>query len=300
MLLDEARCRRILSQAFPELAVRSVEYFASGWDYEVWEANGEWLFRFPLRGECAAPLLIEARLLRALAGQLSLAVPEPGYVSEGCEAFAMPFFAYRKLPGEPLSDVTLGDEALAKIAAQLGRFLSELHSFPLERARELGVPCFTAQGWRKKQRAFRARCDGEVSLLLSVAEREAVTLFWNGYLNDDANFAFMPVLIHADLGMEHILINKATLRLTGVIDFGDACVGDPALDFAGMPPPLREAALRSYARPADGALPARADVYLRIGPFHDVLYGLHIDEQAHVAAGLAGIRERVLGGKKHK
>jgi aminoglycoside 2''-phosphotransferase len=108
------------------------------------------------------------------------------------------------------------------------------------------------------------------------------------------------VLIHADLGMEHVLVDATTTAVTGVIDFGDACVGDPALDFAGMPQVLRKDALRSYGGPQDETLAERADVCRQIGPFHDVLYGLHIAEQAHIAAGLAGIRERVASGKKHK
>ena len=91
MMLDEERCRRILVESFPEFDVRSVQYFAQGWDYELWEvacvADDELLFRFPLRPECAAPLRIEARLLTALADALSVLVPRPLYVSEGCTAF---------------------------------------------------------------------------------------------------------------------------------------------------------------------------------------------------------------------
>ncbi|MBI4571647.1 MAG: hypothetical protein HY723_06815 [Chloroflexi bacterium] len=72
MMLDEARCRLAIAEGFPQLDLRSVRYFAGGWDYELWEVNGELLFRFPLREECAGPLEREARLLAAIAGALPL------------------------------------------------------------------------------------------------------------------------------------------------------------------------------------------------------------------------------------
>ncbi|MEX1255962.1 MAG: phosphotransferase [Dehalococcoidia bacterium] len=293
-MLDIDRCRRIIAQAFPDLAVRTLAYFAAGWDYEVWEANGGWLFRFPLREECAGPLRTEARLLGELAGHVSLPVPLPEFVSEGVDEFPLPFFGYGKLPGVPLSDVTLGDRALGEIARQLGRFLTELHAFPLKRAAELEVPCFTAESWREGYREFRAGCDREVSPLLSAAEAGAVARFWDGYLNDDALFAFRPVLIHADLGMDHILVDEATASVTGVIDFADARVGDPALDFAGLTGGLREAAVQGYAAAPDATLLVRAERYRQIGPFHEVLYGLHIQNDSLVSSGLEGIRERII------
>ena len=293
-MLDRDRCRRIIAQAFPELAVRTLDYFAAGWDYALWQANGEWLFRFPLRVECAEPLRTEARLLRELAGRVSLPVPGPEYVSDGCEEFPPPFFGYCKLPGVPLSDLTLSDTGLAEIALQLGRFLTELHHFPPARAIELGVPSFTTESWRQEYREFRARCSREVSPLLALAERRAVERFWDGYLNDDAMFAFTPVLIHADLGVEHVLVDETTAGVTGVIDFADARVGDPALDFVGLDGPLRGAVLANYERPLDATLLDRAERYRQIGPFHEVLYGIEIGEPTNVQAGLDGIRRRVL------
>ena len=129
MLLDEVRCRRAVAEAFPGLEAHSARYFAAGWDYELWEVNEEWLVRFPLREECAAPLLVEARLLLALQEELSVAVPKPDYVSEGCASFPLPFIAYRKLRGVPLVEAALDERARLSIAEQLGRFLTELPAY---------------------------------------------------------------------------------------------------------------------------------------------------------------------------
>lgn len=293
MLLDEARCRRAIGEAFPALAITSLRYFAAGWDYELWEINDELLFRFPLRPECAEPLLVEARLLPELAVHISAAVPRPEYVSEGCSAFPLPFFGYQKLTGSPLSEVNLSEGALMRVGRQIGQFLRELHSFPTERAAALGVPMYSTEGWRQFYRDFRALCDRKVSPLLTPIERKRVDSFWADMLDDDANFQFRPSLVHADLGLDHILVDPERGGLSGVIDFGDARVGDPEIDLVGLLP-TEASVLAGYGQNTDETFRRRARFYWRVGPFHEVLYGLDIDTREHVDAGLAGIRARIV------
>ena len=124
------------------------------------------LFRFPKRAECAEALVIEAKVLRELAPALSTPVPEPVHVSDGVDAFPMPFFSYRFLPGEPLGTPPEG----GSVAGETGRFLSELHRFPAQRATELGVRAFTAESWRDDYLAVRERTDKEVTCLLTTYE----------------------------------------------------------------------------------------------------------------------------------
>src|SRR6266566_401550 len=62
----------------------------------------------------------------------------------------------------------------------------------------------------------------------------ALTPALEDFLNDEAIFAFQPVLIHCDLACEHIFCDPVHGVLTGVIDWGNATIGDPALDFVGL------------------------------------------------------------------
>jgi aminoglycoside 2''-phosphotransferase len=294
-MLDKERCRRIIAEAFPEVEARSVRYFAAGWDCELWEVNEEILFRFPLRPECAEPLRMEARLLAALAEGLSVAVPRPEYVSDGCAAFPLPFFGYRKLAGVPLAEAKLSADASAAVAGELGRFLTELHSFPAARAAELGVPAYSTEAWRDHYVRFYAKIRSRVLPLLQPDEAQAVESFWRSLLGDVGFFRFDPVLIHRDLGDAHILVHKD--RLVGVIDFGDACVGDPALDFAGREGALRTRMLATYRRSREESdrLSPRADLYSRISPFHAVLFGLDIvGDEGLVQRGIEAIRARIV------
>lgn len=294
-MLDAEHCHRILRESFPELDLRGVRYFAQGWDYELWEVNEELLFRFPMREACVAPLQKEIRLLPELADALSVAVPWPEYVSEGCDEFALPFYGYRKLAGVPLSEAALTETQRRDIARELGRFLSQLHRFTIDRAQALDVPCFSAKGWRARYRTFRDRGDREVAPLLSPDERATVAEFWRLFLENDAYFQFSPTLIHGDLDDAHVLVDAKTGQLTGIIDFGDAMVGDPALDFAGFEGAFRAALLGSYELPVDATLERRADVYRQqISPYNAVFYGLEIGDPEWVRRGLDALVKGVL------
>jgi aminoglycoside 2''-phosphotransferase len=187
------------------------------------------------------------------------------------------------------------------MARQLGRLLSELHRFPPERAAELGVPTYSTAGWAQLYSELRETCGRDVSPLLSREERTRVAVFWRSFLDDDRYVRFQPVLIHADLGLDHILVDEQRATITGVIDFGDAVVGDPALDFVGFDEALRQDVLSNYDLTIDETLLDRAAWYWQVGPFYEVLYGLQIGEPKYVESGLEGIRERViLGSKKHR
>ncbi len=294
MLLDEGRCRRAIGEAFPSIDIGSVRYFAAGWDYELWEVNDDLLFRFPQRAECGPPLRIEARLLAALADRLSVPVPTPEYVTDGCESFPLPFFAYRKLPGVPLAEAGPGPEAMRSIGEQAGRFLAELHSFPVDRAAELGVRVRAGERWRQRYVRLRERVRADVYPLLEDDETKRIEAFWEDFLGREEYVRFRPALIHSDLDDAHVLVDAERGGITGVIDFGDALVGDPALDFAGFEGSFRDAILQSYELPLDETFGERPDLYRRISPFHAVLFGLDIaGDEGLVRRGIDAIRARI-------
>ena len=59
------------------------------------------------------------------------------------------------------------------------------------------------------------------------------------------------VFSHNDLGIEHVLVDPVTLEVTGVIDFSDAAMVDPAYDFGlvlrDLGPNAAETAFARYA-----------------------------------------------------
>ena len=96
---------------------------------------------------------------------------------------------------------------------------------------------------------------------------------------------FRPALTHSDLGPSHLLCRDG--RLAGVIDWGDARIGDPALDYAWLlNGPLPDWDVNDELR-------CRARIYHRLGPWFEVHYGVYTDRPEWVRSGLAGVRARL-------
>jgi aminoglycoside phosphotransferase (APT) family kinase protein len=270
------------------LAAASLVEVEEGWDSSVLEVDGEWIVRVPRREQVRAWIRREAALLPELAPALPAAVPRFEVIEDSSQIF---FVAYRKLGGD-----RIGSSPGTSLAPQLGNFLAALHTFPRERAIRAGLPDVDAEGWLAQQVVFADRCKEQVMPLLDEHDRrQARRMFdelvssWDGSLE--------TVLIHADLGPAHILCRGSSL--CGVIDWSDARLGDPALDFAwllhGTSEPFAAALLETYAarRPLDPTLRPRSLFYHRLGPWHEVMYGLEQDHPALVASGLDGIRRRL-------
>lgn len=102
-----------------------------------------------------------------------------------------------------------------------------------------------------------------------------------------------PRLIHADLGPEHIRVVGD--QIGGVIDWLDMRVGDTALDLSwvlyGSEQRFSDAVRAEY-RPTD-ASSARACDWHRLGPWHEVTYGLGTDQPQFVHSGLQGVVQRL-------
>ena len=268
--------RALVEELFPQLRPRTVVAIEEGWDSLVLEVNGEWIVRLPRREQVREWLGTEIRVLPELAPMLPVPIPRFEHVTEAG-------VAYRKLPGAPI------DDPRPALGHQAGRFLAALHAFPVERARKLGVPSHDLD-WRDRYREFTRQVLGAAGPLLG-PEAEAMVA---EYLDEDSNFAFAPRLIHADLGPAHLLADGD--ELTGVIDWGDVRIGDPALDFAWLlRQPFADAVLAAYGD-HDAGLPKRALFFHRLGPWYELHYGLYFDKPEFVGSGLAGIRSRLPDG----
>lgn len=271
---------------FPEFRGRRIVAVAGGWDFDVFEVDDEWIVRLPNRPEVEAWLATETAILAELAP--TLPVPVPRFeLTRGTQGVAYP-----KLPGTPL----VTTEASAAIAAELSHALTALHAFPVSRALELGAADRSGARMRAHYREHRwPQFRDRVLPLLAADERAEAERRAKSYLCDEANVAFTPALVHRDLGPEHVLV--ADDRVTGIIDWSDACVADPAIDFAwllhGVGEAFAAALLDAYGGDLDSTFVERARFYHVLGPFYEVVYGQETNQPHLVESGLAGIRRRL-------
>lgn len=163
-------------------------------------------------------------------------------------------------------------------------FLSALHGIAPET-----LP-LARLGWREE---YVERCGRFAQSVLPLLDADERTRAERLFAEAAGLTGFDPVPIHADLLPEHMRCRSG--RLVGVIDWGDTCVGDPALDFAWLlhAHPRVEEVVAGYSRPLDDGYRERARFYYRLEPLVAAHYGLLTRLPAHVERGLHGIRARL-------
>lgn len=293
--MDAEAVRRAIGAAFPDLVVADCRYLAEGWDSSAWEVNGGLIFRFPKRAEVADWLRREIALLPELAGALPVAVPRFTHIARSGAPTdpALPFVGYPKLPGVFLDAAPGLLHPASPLVPQLAAFLRALHAFPLDRARACGATGGPWSAWAAYWRDFAARAMRDDDPAFDPPTRAWVARCRDAFLAEIARAERPVALTHHDLALEHILADPGGARLTGVIDWGDAAIGDPALDFAGFAracdPATLDALLAAHG-PVDDGFRRRARWYADLEPFHLRYFGLHLGDAARIAEAHAAIR----------
>ena len=233
--LDEHIVREVLREQFPALAGAAVTCLAAGWDSWAYEVGGRWIFRFPKRADVAARQAHEQALLREIAGMLPVPVPRYERFGQTSALFPYPFAGYLKLPGRLARDIGVGEPA-PTVADEMAAFLTALHAVPTEVAARAGV---THHGWRApahmRDRALEALAG--VAAPLGAARCDACRAYLDSACEDAAATTPGPAelrLLHNDLGSDHVLLDARWEHVTGIIDWTDVEVGDPAVDFSGV------------------------------------------------------------------
>lgn len=249
--------------------------FSDGWDSLATLVDGEWVERRPRRAEVAAQLRRETRVMPWLAPLLPLAVPVPEVIGE------TPLVVRHALVrGSAIEEGGTGH------GIALGTFLRALHDSPVEEAVRRGLP--DAQDTRRERAETFGRFRSEVLPLIPTPLRDSAAAVL-------AAAADLPAdtVVHGDLGPEHVLVDAG--RVSGVIDFGDAHVGDAAIDLAwalfGAPRAFAEGVASAYG--VTDAVRRRALVWHQLGPWYEVTHGLDLRDDEIVDSGMAGLVDRL-------
>lgn len=220
---DVALVRRLLAEQFPQWADLPIEPVRPfGTDNANYRLGEDMLVRLPRRERTTRTLKKERRWLPRLAPLLPLAVPLP--LAEGMPAEGYPFVwsVYTWLKGENATNERIAE--LDRLATDLAQFIAALQRIdPLDGPSPGEHNFFRGEplaGRDAETRAASASLDGEIDV-------DAVTAAWEEALRAP-EWQRPPVWIHGDLDSRNLLVEDG--RLSAVIDFGSAGVGDPACD----------------------------------------------------------------------
>jgi aminoglycoside phosphotransferase (APT) family kinase protein len=219
----------LLEDQFPALEAQAVHKVGSGRDNDVYLVDDFWVFRFPRRADRVCWLEREIEIMSVISKKLGRLVPGFRWFGQPSDAFPYPFVGYRWIPGIGADQIP--DADLTPLAHDLGKALSQIH--------EIKVNCIpaTPAGWENKPWSTRAAQLAAVAHLVQPLLSDALSEQVEPYLNGSVPAPSQSGprrFIHNDICDDHILVDPGSHGLAGLIDFADAMVGDPVLDFVGL------------------------------------------------------------------
>ena len=295
----------------PHGKIRQILGGWSSWTFEVDNVDpGEptesphagWIFRFPRNSVVAENQKKETAILPVIASRVNFAVPRFEYVGTWCGS---PYVGYRRIPGRPLSARTLARRKLVhESVGSISAALTSLHDIPTSLVAEACAVEPTVDHWRQRYFALREEVRTNVKPLLVSTEGDAVvsTLVavergFDRFLDEELATLEDVALVHCDLGCEHILMDEDEVTVAGLIDFEDATIGDPTIDFVGIYVTYGMEAVRrvrdGYRRALDINFENRLKFYTWMASCHEILYGLEEGRSDLVEEGISGLRTRL-------
>jgi aminoglycoside 2''-phosphotransferase len=258
----------------------AVEQIHGGWGSFTFLVDDH-ILRFARTAEVAAAHHREAALLPLLAARMPFRVPEPDFFGSWGDASTC--LGYPAIEGRAIT----GADDWRGLAA----VLRALHAFPVDTARDiLGVDGAVAR-WRADHQRLWEQVVDQALPVLDADLRTRLTSAFTAFLGGDRDFT--PTFVHGDLAPEHVLVDD-TGRVVGLIDFEDATVGDPAIDFAGLltllGPDRIDELLAAYGAPVHRE---RLRCYWWLAPVHDLLHGLTTHDRVITAEAMTTLRERL-------
>lgn len=251
--LDAPTAAALVAAQFPAWAgLPVVPVDPPGWDNRSFRLGPAMKLRFPSAARYVAQVGKEARWLPFLAPRLPLPIPAHlglGAPGPGCP---FPWSVQSWLPGRPASRAAPADPV--RFARDLAGFLAALQAVPAAGGPAAGVQSFHRGG-------RLAVCDSEtrgcLAALAGRIDAAAATAAWEAALA--ARWTGPPVWLHGDIAPGNLLVTSG--RLSGVIDFGTAAVGDPACDlviaWTFLDGPARAAFRAAVTAPPDAWARAR-------------------------------------------
>ena len=278
--------------------------FLGGGSHRVFEVSGFLIFKFP-HGSDGNLLTSEKHVCDYLKLSFSLPIPDYRYFSEGIPEFPRPIAGYQKLPGVMLEAYPLERPEQKMIAPQIARFLTELHSIDLDPELVQILGSFSYDICKSLLQKFYENVHDKVFPRLSPQQQDWARDQFEEYLSDDIYWQFNPVLIHGDFDSSNLLYHPCRGRIVGVIDFEEAAIGDPALDFCSLLAEFGrgflEEVLQNYAVPVDDAFRKRVIFHSKRIIFHEILHGLEFDDDDFLKHGMERLQraihdEDIIGG----
>jgi len=215
---------KLIAEQFPEYAsLLIVDVEKQGHDNRTYRLGEHMLIRMPTAQDYALKVPKEQELLPQLAKRLSVSIPAPIKMGKPSADYPYPFSIYKWLLGKSINLLTLTAQDKEQLAFDMAKFLKELQAIT-----DIEGPEPDQHNWWRGDHVsvYDKGAREQIAELAEIIDTSKALALWDQACATRWNKA--PIWIHGDFAIGNILLDGG--KLSAVIDFGGAAVGDPACD----------------------------------------------------------------------
>lgn len=239
---------QLLNEQFPNITIRTIEFIGEGFDNTVFILNEDILLRFPRREAAVEILQVEKKLLPVIKETTTFQTTIPFLFGQPSETFPWPFLGYNYIKGKP--PVHLNRQERINMIEPLAKMLKQLHSIRLSNLSNLKLPGDELRRLDMKYRKPQFLNYVEEAIKLKLIKDELQMKQYVENLQEVIPKTPL-VLVHGDLHVKNMIVNDDKV-LKGIIDWGDAHIGQRELDlsivYSIIPSDKRECFYEKYGQ----------------------------------------------------
>jgi len=276
-----------LLEHYPTLDTRRLLEDSSSAEHDIFIYDNQRIFKFPNQLVFQNELKKEIQFINYIRPYISFQLPEYDIIKK-------PFVSYKMIKGQVLSKF-LWDTQPIDVQEQMLKnvieFLRALHHVPFFDEDQL-----PQANLRRQLKDWEQLFEEAEQLILPNApyatQQWIIDLkqWFEKHRTELESPLTRPALIHGDLSLHHLIMDRDSNVLKGVIDFGFAGIGDPAIDIAAVLTQFGESQLLKMKSvyPAIEAHLFRAKLWALSTPLWWAIQGVKTGDRSWFFAGLAG------------
>ena len=278
----------------PDASFHRLRLLGNGWDNYVILVDRRLIFRFPRFPDECDRLQREAALLGRISHVLPVRTPDAKFEDLVMGGKRFTFSRYEMIPGFPLRFGSLRFVNQDSLSEELAGFLRTLHGMNTNNLSDLNMTKMDRNGSEKRYAEILKYFERNIFPVLDWQSVQRLESAFSDYFSLLARMPD-PVLIHGDIGQGNILYDRKSYRITGIIDWEDSIIGDPALDLAGVLEYFHgnffRRVLSLYGNRNDDFL-GRVKFYRQIAGYYAFEYGMRNSDHDMIAAGIRSLSSR--------
>ncbi len=305
-MLPDSKTAEIIHSLFPGVGIESLQEINIGWNSRIFILNGEYTIKLPKTRSGLRGIRKEIRITDSIRCHLPVAIPE--YVSTS-DGIAREAFAYRFIPGTMMTRKPLGNnsnnfdptsvsehELYISIQRQLADILTSIHGIQTDLVRDIFKE-YVDETWAESYEKIGKKFGKALEKSFHGQELDDARVLLEKTVLSITESRFPERFIHGDFGGWNIIYRTDLRKISGVVDWADCRMGDPALDFTELiydyGEPYAEEVLGFYGHDTGNGFMDRARLYLKLEGFRDLHYGIATDSAEFIEKG----RKRIMSLK---